>query len=99
MIWSLVVNYHLKMLFARLLNYGLREEMQEYSIILTLETIYDITDIADYIEKEFGQHRADRFQSDIKNQLQSLSHSGTIFPKPNFFTEDILYIKKVSLHL
>ena len=26
--------------------------MQEYKIILTLEAIYDVTDIADYIEKE-----------------------------------------------
>ena len=43
--------------------------MQEYSIILTLEAIYDIADIADYIEKEFGQHRADRFQSDIKKSI------------------------------
>lgn len=82
------------MLFARLLNYGLREEMQEYSIILTLEAIYDIADIADYIEKEFGQHRADRFQSDIKNQLQSLSHSGTIFPKTQLLYRGYFIHKK-----
>ena len=35
--------------------------MQEYKIILTWEAIYDVTDIADYIEEEFGQQRADRF--------------------------------------
>lgn len=34
--------------------------MQEYKIILTWEAIYDVTDIADYIEEEFGQQRADR---------------------------------------
>ena len=27
--------------------------MQEYKIILTWEAIYDVTDIADYIEEEF----------------------------------------------
>ena len=28
----------------------MHEEMQEYKIILTWEAIYDVTDIADYIE-------------------------------------------------
>ena len=42
------------------------EEMQEYKVILTWEAIYDVTDITDYIEAEFGQVRADRFQDDIK---------------------------------
>ena len=46
--------------------------MQEYRIILTWEAIYDVTDIADYIEEEFGQQRADRFQSDLKEQMQIL---------------------------
>ena len=68
--------------------------MQEYSIILTLEAIYDIADIADYIEKEFGQQRADRFQSDIKNQLQSLSHSGAIFPKTQLLYRGYFIHKK-----
>ena len=38
----------------------MHEEMQEYKIILTWEAIYDVTDIADYIEEEFGQQHADR---------------------------------------
>lgn len=49
--------------------------MQEYKIILTWEAIYDVTDIADYIEEEFGQQRADRFQSDLKEQMQNLSQA------------------------
>ena len=60
--------------------------MQEYKIILTWEAIYDVTDIADYIEEEFGQQRADRFQSDLKEQMQ-------------FCTEDIPYIKDLFRHL
>ena len=39
--------------------------MQERKVILTWEAIYDITDIADYIEAYFGIERADRFQQDI----------------------------------
>lgn len=43
------------------------EEMQDYKVVLTWEAIYDVTDIADYIEAMFGKERADRFQDDIKN--------------------------------
>lgn len=49
------------------------EEMQEYKVILTWEAIYDVTDITDYIEAEFGQARADRFQDDIKKCLRHLN--------------------------
>ena len=31
------------------------EEVQEYKVILTWEAIYNVTDITDYIEAEFGQ--------------------------------------------
>ena len=55
--------------------------MQEYKIILTWEAIYDVTDIADYIEEEFGLQRADRFQSDLKEQMQNLSQFSTAFPR------------------
>ena len=55
----------------------MHEEMQEYKIILTWEAIYDVTDIADYIEEEFGQQRADRFQSDLKEQMQNLGQFST----------------------
>ena len=55
--------------------------MQEYKIILTWEAIYDVTDIADYIEEEFGQQRADRFQSDLKEQMQNLGQFSTAFPR------------------
>ena len=73
--------------------------MQEYRIILTWEAIYDVTDIADYIEEEFGQQRADRFQSDLKEQMQNLSSSVLPFPELKFCTEDIPYIKDLFRHL
>ena len=59
----------------------MHEEMQEYKIILTWEAIYDVTDIADYIEEENGQQHADRFQSDLKEQMQNLSQFSTAFPR------------------
>ncbi|MCM1288039.1 MAG: hypothetical protein NC240_06975 [Clostridium sp.] len=36
--------------------------MQEHKVILTWEAIYDLTDIADYIERDFGKNRADRLE-------------------------------------
>ncbi len=43
--------------------------MQERKVILTWEAIYDVTDIADYIEQEFGRERADRFEYDMKREI------------------------------
>ena len=77
----------------------MHEEMQDYKIILTWEALYDVTDIADYIEEEFGQQRADRFQSDLKEQMQNLGQSVLPFPELKFCTEDIPYIKDLFRHL
>lgn len=66
--------------------------MQDYKIVLTWEAIYDVTDIADYIEAEFGQLRADRFQDDIKNEMNKLGYMGGMFPKTQ-----ILY-RNYSIH-
>lgn len=68
------------------------EEMQEYKVILTWEAIYDVTDITDYIEAEFGQVRADRFQDDIKKEMAKLGYMGGVFPKTQ-----ILY-RNYSIH-
>lgn len=42
--------------------------MHDYKVILTWEAIYDVTDIADYIEAEFGQARADRFKMTYRHR-------------------------------
>lgn len=59
--------------------------MPEYKIVLTWEAIYDITDITDYIEEEFGQKRADKFQEDIKAEISQLMYMGDIFYKTQIF--------------
>ena len=53
--------------------------MHERKVILTWEAIYDIAEIADYIESKFSRIRADRFQSDIKMQIKNLEYIGGIF--------------------
>ena len=55
--------------------------MQDYKVLLTWEATYDITDIADYIEAEFGRIRADRFQADMENEMEKLRYMGGMFPK------------------
>lgn len=50
--------------------------MQEHKVILTWEAIYDVTDIADYIEQEFGRERADRFEYDMKREISEIGFSG-----------------------
>lgn len=66
--------------------------MQEYKIMLTWEAIYDITDIADYIEAEFGLTRADRFQTDIQLEIKKLGYMGNMFPKTQ------IYYRNYSIH-
>lgn len=61
--------------------------MQDYKVVLTWEAIYDVTDIASYIEAKFGQLQADRFQNDIENEMKKLGYMGGIFPKTQ-----ILYV-------
>ncbi|MDO4556032.1 MAG: type II toxin-antitoxin system RelE/ParE family toxin [Lachnospiraceae bacterium] len=55
--------------------------MHEFKVILTWEAIYDVTDIADYIEAMFSPSRADRFQDDIKKGMAQLGYLGMAFPK------------------
>jgi len=52
--------------------------MQERKVILTWESIYDVTEIAEYIEKDFGIERADMFQIDIKANMNKLGYLGGI---------------------
>ncbi len=42
--------------------------MQERKVILTWEAVYDITDITDYIERDFGIRRADRLNREHLEQ-------------------------------
>lgn len=55
--------------------------MQKYKVIVTWEAIYDIAEIADYIEARFGIARADRFQEEIKERLDKLKIVGGILGK------------------
>lgn len=68
--------------------------MQEYNVILTWEAIYDVIDIVDYIEAEFGQDRADIFQKDIEKQMKDLKYVGGIFGRTHILYRNYSIYKK-----
>lgn len=68
--------------------------MEERRIILTWEAIYDITDIADYIEAEFGTNRADKFQEDMNKQLKEIGYAGEGFGNTQLFYRTHSIFKK-----
>lgn len=51
----------------------MREKRQEHDVFLTWEAIYDITDIAEYIEIYFGIEKADCFQQEIREIISDLN--------------------------
>lgn len=59
--------------------------MPKRNILFTWQAIYDITDIAEYIEIEFGIDRADRFQDELKKQIDLLGNTNVIFRKTQFY--------------
>ena len=68
--------------------------MQDYEILLTWEAIYDITDIADYIEADFGQIRADVFLDEIRREIAKLQYNSHIFPKTQILYRNYVIHKK-----
>lgn len=68
--------------------------MQECKVILTWEAIYDVTDIADYIEQEFGRERADRFEYDMKQEISEIGFLGGIFGDTHIYYRSYTIFKK-----
>ncbi len=68
--------------------------MQEYSVILTWEAIYDVIGFADYIEASFGKLQADRFQRTIKEQMEKLGVMGKAFPETQLIYRGYVIHKK-----
>lgn len=58
---------------------GKIEGVHKRKVLLTWEAIYDVIEITDYLESNFGKARADQFQEDIKMQMRKLEYMGGIF--------------------
>ena len=68
--------------------------MQEHKVVLTWEAIYDLVDIIEYIEKDFGKARADSFQEKIMEQLKLLGNMAEAFGKTQMLYRNYSIYKK-----
>lgn len=69
--------------------------MPEYRVVWSREAIYDVVDIADYIELHFGRERADRFTYEIDVEVQTLGRNYRIYTGTGIYYRRRLILKKI----
>ena len=69
--------------------------MDEYQLIWSRESIYDVADIADYIECRFGPERAERFLDEITHKAETLRTSYKLNAAAGICYRQKLIFKKV----
>ena len=69
--------------------------MHDYDVIWSRESIYDVADIADYIEFRFDQERADRFNDDIDCEVEKLGRDYKLYAGTGIYYRQKLILKKV----
>ena len=69
--------------------------MHDYEVIWSRESIYDVADIADYIELRFGRERADRFNDDIDKEGKALGSDFRMYTGTGIYYRKKLILKKM----
>ena len=69
--------------------------MHEYEVVWSRESIYDVADIADYIELRFGKDRADRFNDEIDMEIARLGKEYRMYTGTGIYYRRKLILKKV----
>ena len=69
--------------------------MRDYDVVWSREAIYDVADIADYIELRFGRKRADRFNDDIDIEGEALGHDFRMYTGTGIYYRKKLILKKL----
>ena len=69
--------------------------MHDYDVVWSRESIYDVADIADYIEFRFDQERADRFNDDIDCEVAKLGRDYKLYTGTSIYYRKKLILKKV----
>ena len=69
--------------------------MHDYEVMWSRESIYDVADIADYIELCFGKDRADRFNDEIDLEIERLSKDFRMYAGTGIYYRKKLILKKV----
>ena len=70
--------------------------MSDYSVEWSMESIYDVADLAEYIEQSFGKERADRFNDDTDETIAKLSFLHSAYSGTEIFYRGML-IRKVPI--
>lgn len=69
--------------------------MPDYAVVWSRESIYDVADIADYIEFRFGRERADRFVDEISQEGETLGRDFRLYSGTGIYYRQKLILKKV----
>ena len=69
--------------------------MNDYNVMWSREAIYDLADIADYIELRFGRERADRFNDEIDAEGESLGRDFRMYTGTGIYYRNKLILKKI----
>ena len=69
--------------------------MYNYNVVWSREAIYDVADIADYIELRFGRERADRFNDEIDAEGEALGRDFQLYTGTGIYYRKKLILKKV----
>ena len=69
--------------------------MYDYHVVWSREAIYDVADIADYIELRFGRERADRFNDEIAAEGVALGRDFRMYTGTGIYYRKKLILKKV----
>ena len=69
--------------------------MRDYDVVWSRESIYDVADIADYIEFRFGRERADRFYDEIDAEVEVLGRDYRMYTGTGIYYRKRLILKKM----
>ena len=70
--------------------------MHDYHVVWSREAIYDVADIADYIELRFGRERADRFNDEIDAEGEALGRDFRMYTGTGIYYRKKLILKKMN---
>ena len=54
--------------------------MPDYKVVLNQESIYDVAEIAEYIEDKFSRQKADEFQRGIEKEFTKMVTNAKLYP-------------------
>lgn len=69
--------------------------MRDYDVAWSREAVYDVADIADYIELRFGRERADRFNDEIDAVGKALGCDFRMYTGTGIYYRKKLILKKL----